>query len=376
MIPPDWNGIRRLLVVRLDNIGDVIMLGPSLRCLKQSLPHARITLLASPAGAQAAPLLPWIDEVVVHSALWQQLDANRHPEPNAQLALIQELQSRHFDAAFIFTSFSQSPHPPAYACYLAGIPIRAGQSKEFGGAVLTHWVRALPDDSHQVDRNLYLLESLGLRPDDRSLGLAIDSSMKAAADRLLRDVGIEPHTPFIVLAAGASCAARRYDLQRAEIVVRELSRRTGLPVVVVGSTREQALLAPLTDNGAGYSRSLVGRTSVPELAAVIARATLLITNNSGPMHIADAFNTPMVALFAGTELASQWRPRRSPATLLSRSVACSPCYNFTCPYDMACLDLPPELVIGEALRLLQRRTPQHYVEHVFTHPTVLQGAER
>jgi ADP-heptose:LPS heptosyltransferase len=83
--------------------------------------------------------------------------------------LIEALSQRRFDAAIIFTSFLQSPYPPAYVCYLAGITVRAGQSQEFGGSLLTHWVRPLPDRTHQVDRNLFLLESLGVEIAGRHL---------------------------------------------------------------------------------------------------------------------------------------------------------------------------------------------------------------
>jgi len=70
-LSPEWNRVRRLLVVRLDNIGDVILLSPALRALHQALPQAAITLMASPAGSQAAPLLPWVDDLIVHRAVWQ-----------------------------------------------------------------------------------------------------------------------------------------------------------------------------------------------------------------------------------------------------------------------------------------------------------------
>ena len=154
-----WRELRNVLVIRLDNIGDAVMTGPVLRALRAGLPRARLTLLASPAGSEAAPLLaPWLDELLVHWALWQDISDHVPRDPERERALVAELAARSFDAAFILTSFSQSPHPPAFVCYLAGIPVRVGQSKEFGGGVLTHWVEPLPDPTNQVERNLHLLE--------------------------------------------------------------------------------------------------------------------------------------------------------------------------------------------------------------------------
>jgi ADP-heptose:LPS heptosyltransferase len=98
--------------------------------------------------------------------------------------------------------------------------------------------------------------------------------------------------------------------------------------------------------------SLAGRTTIPELAGIINRAALVIANNSGPLHFADALNRPMIILYSGTEWESQWRPRRAAATLLRRPTPCSPCFAFECPYNMECLDIEPDEVVAEALSLL------------------------
>lgn len=357
MLPEPWQDVRRILVIRLDNIGDLVMLGPSLRSLQRALPHATITLMASPGGSQVAALLPWVDDVLVHRAVWQDLSGAIPQDFEREMALIATIREHRFDVAIIFTSFSQSPYPPAHVCYLAGIPIRLGQSKEFGGAILSQEVKPLPDPTHQVDRNLHLLESAGLPVAGRHLELHIPDDVQAATDRLLRDVGIESGQRFILLAPGASCAARRYDLVRFGSVARLLAAETRLPIVVVGSEREKQLAEPiLADDHGGAIVSLVGRTTVSELAAVIRCATLVVANDSGPMHLADAFDRPMVILFSGTEYESQWRPRRAPARLLRRPTDCSPCYSFQCPYNMECLDIPPQEVVAEALTLLRQES--------------------
>jgi len=355
MLPELWQNVRRLLVIRLDNIGDIVMIGPALRVLRQALPAARITLMASPAGSQVAPLLPWIDEVLVHRALWQDASGSMGLDPAAELDLVAALRARAFDAAVIFTSFSQSPYPPAYVCYLAGIPIRVGQSKEFGGSVLSQWVKPLSDGAHQVDRNLFLLEQAGFALAGRRLELCLPGAAQEAAARQLAALGLAPEAPFIVLASGASCPARRYDVHRFAAVARALAAETTWPVVVVGSARETEFVAPILAAGPpGRILSLAGQTSVPELAAVIARSRLVLANDSGPMHLADATGRPMIILYSGTELEEQWRPRSAPARLLRRATACSPCYRFECPYHMECLDIAPVEVVAAALDLLAK----------------------
>lgn len=359
MWPDNWSGVRRVLVVRLDNIGDVIMAGPALRTLRRALPETEITLLATPGGSQAAPMLPWIDDVIVRRVLWQDISGAWPFDPIAEFGLIDDLRRRSFDAAVIMTSFTQSPYPPAYVAYLAGIPIRIAQSREFGGSVVSQWVRPLPDDTHQVDRNLHLLEEAGFDIAGRHLELHLPDEVRAAAAGILEAAGIAAGEPFVAVAPGASAEARRYDPKRYAVVARNLAQaahpQTGesLRVVLLGSHREAALIQPILEAGESEGVvSLAGRTSVPEMAAVIDRSVLLIGNNSGPLHMADALNRPMVILYSGTEYESQWRPRTAPARLLRRSTFCTPCFAFRCRFRMECLDIAPETVVGESLAML------------------------
>lgn len=362
MLPEGWRDVKRALAVRLDNIGDVVMLGPALRSLRAALPGAHIALMASPAGSAVAPMLPWIDEVITERVVWQDASGAMPLGPEREAALVERIRAGRFDAAIIFTSFSQSPYPPAYVCYLAGVPLRIGQSKEFGGGLLTEWVKPLPDHAHQVDRNLHLLAQAGLPIAGRHLELHIPPDVQRAGDSLLLEAGVETGQPFILLAPGASCAARRYDPNRFAEVARLLIERKGWRVVVVGSQREKAVIAPVLSIESTMLASLVGRTSIPQLAAVIARARLLIANDSGPMHIADALRRPMLILFSGTEYESQWRPRAAPAKLLRRPTDCSPCYSFNCPYNMECLDISAEGVVDAALSMLNGSVHHHRAE--------------
>ncbi len=345
---------RRLLLMRLDNIGDVVMLSPALRALRAALPQAHITLLTSPAGAQVAPLLPWVDDVWVRRVVWQDASSSMPLDPGREQDLVRALALGDFSAAFIFTSFSQSPYPPAYACYLAGIPVRIGESKEFGGSVLSHWFAAPPDETHQVDRNLFLLESAGLPVTRRDLELRLPGQARRKADQVLAEAGVDPQRPFLAVAPGASCPARTYDPARMAEVTRRLVEETGMPAVVLGSPRDASVAEAVASASRGRPpvTCLAARTSVPELAAILSRARLLVANDSGPMHVADAFRRPMVILFSGTDLEDQWRPRAAPARLLRRPTFCSPCYRFECAYDMECLQIPPQEVVTNALAVL------------------------
>ena len=346
-----WAEARRLLVMRLDNIGDVVMTGPVLRALKENLPGAGITLMASPGGKEAAPLLPWVDEVLAWRVLWQDLGRLSF-DPARELELIETLRRGSYDATIILTSFKQTPHPAAYACYLAGIPLRLGESKEWGGGVLTDEAPPAPDELHQVERNLRLIEHAGFRVEERSLGLQVPKEAHMAAAELLQARGVAPNAPYVLLNPWASAQARIYPTHRFALAARLLSKETGWPVVVSGTgadrSRSGGLLDALGDRGV----DLVGATDLSELAALVGGARLVLTNNTSTMHLLDALRTPGVVLFSGTELEEQWRPRDAPHRLLRRETWCSPCYAFACPYNLECLDIPPEEVAEAGLSLL------------------------
>lgn len=360
-LDPAWARAGNILLMRPDNIGDVVMTGPVFRALREALPESRLTLLASPGGAQAAPLLPWLDDVIAERVLWQDL-GNLGFDPARERALIARLQERQFDAAIILTSFSQSPHPPAFIARLAGIPLRLGASKESTAGLLTHAPPSPPDEIHQVERNLQLIEAVGFPVADRRLSVRIPAEAAASAARLLAGEGLGLGQPFILLCPWASCQARTYFPGRFAAAARELAGKTGWPVVVSGAPRDRERSDAILAGLGAQAIDLVGRTTVPELAALVASARLVLANDSLPMHLADALQTPAVILYSGTELESQWAPRHGPHRLLRRPTPCSPCYAFTCPYNLECLDFSPAAVVAEALALLGRpaardRTP-------------------
>ena len=343
-----WLAARNLVAVRLDNAGDVVMLGPALRAIKATSPECRITLLASPAGARAAALLPWVDGVLVWRSIWQDL-GDLPFDPAREYELIRLLADHSFDGALIFSSFSQTPHVAAYACYLAGIPLRAGESKEFGGGTLSTELRGTPDKTHQVDRNLRLVQALGFTSVDPALEIAIPDDSREELTRRLWDKGISPGQPLVLLHPGASAEARRYPASRFRQVA-ELLWNQGWRLVLTGSEREREMLEVVA--GGHDAIPVFTDLSIQEFAALVARASVVVCGNTLPLHLADATRTPLVALYSGTELISQWGPRFAPARVLQRATACTPCYRFTCPIGLPCLDFDPAEVVTAVTTLV------------------------
>jgi ADP-heptose:LPS heptosyltransferase len=338
-VPLDWAGVERVLVVRADNLGDVVLATPAIRALRRAVPHAAVDLLASPVGALVAPMIRGVRDVVTVSASWQQ--AGVPARDVGELAreeweLVERLRERHYDVMVVFTSHSQSPWPVAHVGMLAGIPVRAVHSREFGGAVATHWVTPPPTGVHQVDRCLHLLAALGVPSAGTELELAVPDL---------------PVPRGVVLAPGGSCPSKRYPAHRFAEVARLLAR-AGHTVRVTGGPSEVGIVDDVVAGAAHPLVEPLGQVSVPELAAVIAAAEVVVCNNSGCLHLADAARTPVVCTYAGTEGRTEMPPRAAPAALLGRRVPCAPCRQFRCPYHQECLDVTPEEVAAAALRLV------------------------
>ena len=349
--PISWSELQRILVVRPDNLGDVLLLGPALRALRAAAPQARLVLLGSPAGAAVAPLLPELDEVLVASPVWQDAGPAGSPDPASCLDLAERVRAGRFDAALIFTSFSQSPHPAGYLCLLAGVPVRAALSAEFGGGVLSHWVPARDTPSHQADRAVYLLDRLGIPV--AGIGSALHAKLPPGSVAAAREaVGLAPDERYVALLPGASCSSRRWAPTRFGEVAGTLAR-LGHTVVVAGSEREADLVGTVAMAAASLGRVIpaAGSLEVPELAGLLAGAEAAVVNNSGGMHLADAVRTPVVVLFAGTELVEEYQPRSTRAYLARRPTTCTPCRAFRCPYAHECLEVPAAEVVETVLRL-------------------------
>jgi ADP-heptose:LPS heptosyltransferase len=266
--------------------------------------------------------------------------------------MIRTLKEGSYDAAIILTSFNQTPHAAGYACYLAGIPLRLGESKEWGGSVLSDEAPSVPDELHQVERNLRLIEHLGLWVEDRALSISVPKEAREIAAQLLEARGVAPGMPYLLLNPWASAQARTYPTDRFARAAGYLSEETGWPVVVTGTGKDRESVSGLFEALGERSMDLVGATGLPELAALVEGARLVLTNNTSTMHLLDALRVPGVVLFSGTELEEQWRPRSARHRLLRRETWCSPCYTFECPYNLQCLDIPPEEVAQAGLSLL------------------------
>ncbi|HYD56796.1 MAG TPA: lipopolysaccharide heptosyltransferase II [Burkholderiales bacterium] len=340
-----WRGVRNLLAIRLDSLGDVLMTTPALRAFRETL-GCRVTLLTSGSGAAAAPYVPEIDETLVFSAPWM-----KTARPDNDFQLVNDLKNRAFDAAVIFTVYSQNPLPAAYLCYLAGIPRRLAHCHENPYHLLTDWV---PDPEpaqfvrHEVERQLALAAAVACRSEEKRLSFRVPPASRSR----VRRKGLKK--PYVVVHPGASAPSRRYPPEHFAAAMDLVAGETGHAIVFTGDAAEEALVEGIRAAMRAPSRSLAGKLSLGELGALIEDAELLVSNNTGPAHMAAALGTPVVDLYALTN--PQHTPWLVESRVLFHDVPCRNCYKSVCPqgHNDCLRRVEPARVAAAASELLHR----------------------
>ena len=268
-----WRRARRVLCVRLDQLGDVLMTTPAIRALKESGAGRRITLLTSSGGAAVARLVPEVDEVLVYDSPWMKATAPR-PDAGPDFAMIERLRAGSFDAAAIFTVYSQNPLPAAMLCYLADIPLRLAHCRENPYQLLTNWVPETEPESgvrHEVRRQLDLVEAVGARTANDRLSLRPPDEATRSVRRDARPPRAGSCPALGGHPSGASAPSRRYPAEGFAAAARRLVREEGCRVVFTGGTGEVELVEAIRDAMEAPSDSLAGRLDLAGLAALIAR---------------------------------------------------------------------------------------------------------
>jgi ADP-heptose:LPS heptosyltransferase len=327
-------------VARLDNAGDVLLAGPAVRAVAASA--RRVTFVCGPAGRAAAELLPHVDDIIELDAPWVGFDGPA-VDRTAIDRFVDDLAAREIDQALVLTSFHQSPLPLALLLRLAGIPYVAATSIDYPGRLLD--VRhQVVEGAHEVEQSLSLAAAAGYHlPEGDDGRLALREPLpdwRPSAG------------PYVVVHPGASVPARAWSAQRAAALV-ELLASDDRRVVVTGGPAERSLTAEVAGS---RGLDLGGTLDLAGLAGVVAGASVVVSGNTGPAHLAAAVGTPVVSVFAPVVSAEQWRPWRVPTVLLGdQTIPCAGCRARVCPFlGQPCLAAVTPTVVAAAVRALER----------------------
>jgi len=288
----------RILCVRLDNIGDVLMSTPAFRALKESY-NCHLTLLTSTMAAPLGPSVPEIDETIVFDVPWVQnaLSDNDFSD------MVKLLAAGKFDAAIIFTVYSQSPLPAAMLVYLAGIPVRLAYCRENPYQLLTNWVTE--DEPykyirHQVCRDLELVATIGAQTKNTRLSLQVNEDNWPRVYDKLQQKGMDPEKPWIILHPGVSDPKRRYPQRRWAQLAKCLLKEYDIQLLITGNEQEKAQNLSLQRAIGHKCFNVTGEYSLEEFIVLIKHSDMAISVNTSTSHIAAAVETPVLVLYALT----------------------------------------------------------------------------
>jgi lipopolysaccharide heptosyltransferase I len=325
----DTERLERVLIIKPSSLGDIIHALPVASSIKSAFPGVKIDWVVGKAYTELLEGNPDIERVI-------EFDRGMLKGPGRIGRLVsfaRELRRERYDIVIDLQGLLRSALM-AFACR-AGV--RAGFENAREGAPLFYSVRVkVPDrDMHAVDRYMLLPAMLGIRDTDTTFNLATGQQHLEQARKLLSEAGITEGTPFVAVAPSARWVTKRWDPASFADVSRELYSRFKVRSVYVGTAEDRSVMQGVDGWVPAGSAEIFGRTGIKTLSAVFKLANAVLTNDSGPMHIAAAAGTPTVALFGPTD-PKRTGPYGEGHRVLTSDVECAPCFSRGCS-DVRCL---------------------------------------
>ncbi|MEM1995641.1 MAG: glycosyltransferase family 9 protein [Thermoplasmatales archaeon] len=300
----DLSQVKRVLVIRLDEIGDVVMTTPFLRELRRNLPDAWITLVVKPQVYNLVELCPYVNEVLTYD--WS---TNRYLRPlqrhwRALKLARQHLWQRHFDLAII-PRWDADHYHATFVAYFSGAPWRVGYSENvndrkqrLNGGFDHLLTRVLNDNTvkHEVEHNLEVICFLGGEVREDRLELWLGEEDEAFAERVLKSHGVRDGEPLIAFAPGAGAPKRMWPISNFIELGAWLKREYNAYIVAVGRPGEEQLGQELQRRLGDRAINVVGQTTLRQTAALLKCCQLFVGNDAGPMHLAAAAGVPVVEI--------------------------------------------------------------------------------
>lgn len=309
---------------------------PALRAVRESFPDAAITVVANPLVANLFEYHPDCDRVIVFDKKGQ------HQGLSGFFGFCRTLRRERFDLAILF----QNAIEAGFMAALSGVPRRMGYATD-GRRFLLNYAVAINEQAkglHHTDYYLQMLSHYGIEAGVKIQRLELRDEEKGWAKSVL------PDQPVAVINPGAAYgSAKRWFPERFAQVGDYLAKEHNLAIVLTGGPGEVEIGQDIAGAMETKPLNFIGKTSVREMMALLASAKLMVTNDSGPMHVAAAFDVPMVAIFGPTDhtttspFTRQWRIVREP-------VDCAPCLLRQCPTDHRCMDRVTAEMVQDAAR--------------------------
>jgi len=341
---------KRMLVIRLDRLGDVMLSTPVLEALRQHVPHAFIAMMVRSACREVVEGNPSVNEVIAYDK------EGAHRRVPATIRFARSLRRYEFDTALILHPTARSHWIP----WLAGIPVRIGYRRK-GAWLLTHRLphRKQEGARHEAEYALQMLEIFGIQPQGLPRPvLAVAAKAARRIEALLAGCAVESRDRLVAIHPSASCVSKRWMPDRFAQVADRLILEQGIRVCLVAGPADVRYAEAVAHAMRQPVVNLAGQLGVAELAALLQRCRLLISNDSGPVHVAAAVGTPVVDIFGRNQRGlspRRWGPLGDGHVVLHKEVGCVTCLAHNCDIGFLCLtSLDVEEVYRAAVSVLQR----------------------
>ena len=336
---------QRILIVSVNWLGDLLFLTPAIRAIRRAHPDSRIVGLCAQRGVDLLQGNPHLNEVI---PLREPRGPGNFPY---WLAQARKIRQGRFDTAFLFhRSFSR-----ALAVRLSGIPERIGfRTWRAGGLLTTAVDLPAPDSVHKIDLFLRLVESVGIRPDGRHYDAGLLPEDRAAAEKIWSGLGVRSGEQVVALHAGANWRLKRWPAGRFAELADGLAQRHAVRTLFVGGEGDRLLIQGITGRMKTPGVIAAGRTTFRQMGALLEKAALLVSNDSGPLHMGLAVGTPVVALFGPTDPKLSGPIHGANGVTLLGSIGCPiPCYQLRCPANLCMDQITVEQVLAAAGKILK-----------------------
>ena len=331
IVPPNW-------------LGDLLFLTPALRAIRRAHPDSFIICLCPEAGMDLLKGNPHLNEIIPMK------ESRGFSGVVNWWLLVGTLRAKNFDTAFLFhRSFTRTA-----AVWLAGIRQRIGYRTRKQGWLLTRVVEQPPADSiHKAAWFLNLVEAAGIPSDGLGYDLELSGEDVARADQLLKECRVDPKLPLVALHPGANWNLKRWPAENFARLADLLSSRCRVQVIFVGGQGDLPLVKQITRMMRTQPFVATGRTTLRQSGALLKRARVLVSNDSGPLHLGVAVGTPVIGLFGPTVPVLTGPPPGAKAVTLFGSIGCPvPCYQLRCPANLCMHQISVEQVAAAAEQFL------------------------
>ncbi len=328
---PAFSGVNRILVRGVNWVGDTILTYPAVQQLKSLFPHSHVAILIPSHLIDLWKTFPDVNEIIPFQkkrgigSIWEDIN------------LSQSLMERKFDLALILPRSFRS----AFHIYLARIPMRIGYKAEGRSLFLTHGIPRTKEVLHAHRLHYYqkLTDSLGQTEGFPSPRIFLREEDRKSAEEMLRNMGLSDGRLLIGMNPGATYGMAKcwYPERFGELGKRIVKKRKAT-VLLFGKEEEKPIAREILERLSEGGIDLTGKTHLLQLAALLERCQLLVTNDTGTMHMATAVGTPVLALFGSTD-PSTTGPWGDGHIVIRKDVPCSPCLKRICPTDHRCMEL-------------------------------------